>query len=220
MFRIGLLAIILFSVFTSQGFANDDEKFADRVRASGVVTDAESILLSSNVFFYPNKKGHSLLSGNKKKRTKAHIVFTENGFAVVSWSRRKDVYEIVYAKKYADLASTNISGGSPFIRLVTETKESGRFDSFEIMDSKNALAPNTEKTREAHKLVSAGIAGKDVKSAASVKDLSVLEVAEQKQRMQELEERIARLEASGADADVDTNAKASAECDCKCPPEN
>ena len=219
MLRICLLTIILFTVIVTPGLANDDEEFAERVRASRIVGDSESILLSSNVFFYPNKKGHSLLSGNKKRRTKAHIVFTENGFAVVSWSGRKDVYEVIFEKQYTELASSNVSGGSPFLRLVTETKENGRFDSFEIMDSKNSLAPNTEKTREANKLINAGIAGKDVKAAASVKDLSVLEVAEQKQRMQELEERIARLEAAGAGEEVE-NKSSSAECDCKCPPEN
>ena len=219
MLRICLLTIILFTVIVTPGLANDDEEFAERVRASRIVGDSESILLSSNVFFYPNKKGHSLLSGNKKRRTKAHIVFTENGFAVVSWSGRKDVYEVIFEKQYTELASSNVSGGSPFLRLVTETKENGRFDSFEIMDSKNSLAPNTEKTREANKLINAGIAGKDVKAVASVKDLSVLEVAEQKQRMQELEERIARLEAEGAGEEVE-NKSSSTECDCKCPPEN
>ena len=75
--------------------ANDDPNFSERVRENGIVKDTESILLSSNVYFYPNKNGFGLLSGGGK-RTKAYIVFTENGYAVVDWSRKQKAYEVVH----------------------------------------------------------------------------------------------------------------------------
>jgi len=191
-------------------YAEHGEEFFDKVRASGVVNNNESILLSSNVYFYPNKKGHGLFSGGKA-REKGHIVFTENGFTVISWSRKQKAYEVLHSENYSELASTDISGNSPMVRLVTQTKSSGKFNSYELMDSRNALTPNVNKTKEARKIVSAGIEGLDVKQVATVKDLSVAEVAVQKQRMQELEERIQRLEnaSSGVQAKED-------ECDCKC----
>ncbi len=43
------------------------------------------------------------------------------------------------------------------LRLVTETKSSGRFNSYEIMDGRNALSQNIVKTKEAHKLLVAGM---------------------------------------------------------------
>ena len=80
------------------------------------------------------------------------------------------------------------------------------------MDSRNAFTLNSHKTKEACSLVKAGIEGLDVKQVASVKDLSSVEVALQKQRMQELEERIQRLESGDATA----SQPAESECDCKC----
>ena len=190
--------------------ADDNAEFFEEVRASGVVNKNESILLSSNVYFYPNKKGHGLLSGGKG-REKGHIVFTENGFSVISWSRKQKAYEILHSENYSELASTNVSGNSPLVRLVTETKASGKYNSYELMDTRNALTPNVNKTNQARKLVMAGIEGLDVKKVASVKDLSVAEVALQNQRMQELEDRIQKLESANAPVEP-----TESECDCKC----
>ena len=188
----------------------EDAEFFEKVRVSGVINDDESILLSSNVYFYPNKKGHGLFSGGKG-REKGHIVFTENGFSVISWSRKQKAYEVIHSENYSELLSTDITGNAPMVRLVTQTKSSGKFNSYELMDSRNALTPNVNKTKEARKIVTAGIDGLDVKQVATVKDLSVAEVTMQKQRMQELEERIQRLENSN------TNTQAvEKECDCKC----
>ena len=77
------------------------------------------------------------------------------------------------------------------------------------MDSRNALTPNVNKTKEAKKIVSAGIQGLDVTEVATAKNLSAAEVAMQQKKMQDLEERIQRLENVNAPAENDG-------CDCKC----
>ena len=206
-----LFAVIIITINFSS--ANDDPNFSERVRANGIVKDTESILLSSNVYFYPNKKGFGLLSGGGK-RTKAYIVFTENGYAVVDWSRKQKAYEVMHQEAYSEVASADVTGNSPFLRLVTESKASGKFNSYEIIDGKNAITPSVIKTKEAHKLITAGIKGYDVKEAASASDLSTAEIADQKRRMQELEDRIARLEKGQGDETASTS---NPECDCKCP---
>lgn len=206
-----LFAVIIITINFSS--ANDDPNFSERVRENGIVKDTESILLSSNVYFYPNKNGFGLLSGGGK-RTKAYIVFTENSYAVVDWSRKQKAYEVVHQETYTEVASANVTGNSPFLRLVTESKASGKFNSYEIIDGRNAITPSIIKTKEAHKLITAGIKGYDVKEAASSSDLSTAEIADQKRRMHELEERIARLE-QGQDNEVSNTS--SSECDCKCP---
>ena len=193
MYKIFLRLLIVVSFTINFSFANDDPSFSERVRANGIVNEAESILLSSNVYFYPNKNGFGLLSGGGK-RTKAYIVFTENGFAVVDWRRKQKAYEIIHQEVYSDVASADVTGNSPFLRLVTESKASGKFNSYEIIDGKNAITPNVVKTREAHKLLIAGIKGYDVKGAASASDLSTVEIADQQARLQQLEARITRLE--------------------------
>lgn len=208
------LALCWFAILCTPLFANDDVSFADKIRANGIVSERESILLSSNVYFYPNKKGYGLFSGGKK-RSKGHIVFTENGYTVVVWNRRDKQYEVLHQETYSDLASVDISGNSPMLRLVTETASTGKYNSFEIMDGRNAISPNVIKTEEAHKLVTAGIKGLDVKGAASAPDMPTVEIADQKRRMKELEERIARLE---QDESVKAASPADTECDCKCPP--
>ena len=208
--RIYTSILLVVCCFFTYAQADDEAEFFEKVRASGVVNDSESILLSSNVYFYPNKKGHGILAGGKD-REKGHIVFTENAFSVISWSRRNKAYEVIHKESYSELASTDISGNSPMVRLVTKTKESGKYNSYELMDSRNALTPNTHKTKEARSLVEAGIEGLDVKQVSTVKDLSSVEVAMQKQRMQDLEERIQRLENGDA-----TPQQAQSECDCKC----
>lgn len=208
--KIYILIFLTLSFLFTFAQADSDKEFYEKVRASGVVNDDESILLSSNVYFYPNKKGHGLLSGGGD-REKGHIVFTENALSVISWSRRNKAYEVLHSESYSDLASSDVSGNAPMVRLVTETKQSGKYNSFELMDSRNALTPNAHKTKEALGLVEAGIEGLDVKQVATVKDLSSVEVAMQKQRMQDLEERIQRLE-SGAPLNQSTET----ECDCKC----
>ena len=194
--------------------ADENEKFYEKVRASGVVNDSESILLSSNVYFYPNKKGHGLFSGGSG-REKGHIVFTENGYSVISWNRKDKTYEVLHSENYTELASTDVSGNSPMVRLVTESKASGKYNSFELMDTRNALTPNVNKTKEARKLVTTGIQGIDVKEVATVKDLSSVEVAMQKQKMEALEERIQRLENANTSSQPDSK-QVESECDCKC----
>lgn len=210
--RILLFVVCTVLLSSSVLFANDDPEFATRVRANGIVGDTESILLSSNVYFYPNKKGFGLLSGGNK-RTKAYILFTENGLAVVDWSRKQKAYEVLYQEAYSELESADVTGNSPFLRLVTESKATGKFNSYEIIDGRNAITPSVIKTKEAQKLIVAGIKGYDVKEAASSTDLSTAEIADQKRRMSELEERIARLEQEQGES-VEKN---SQECDCKCP---
>lgn len=214
MSRVTLLMFCVTVFITSNfSYANDDPAFSERVRANGIVSETESILLSSNVYFYPNKKGFGLLSGGNK-RAKGYIVFTENGFSVATWSRKEKAYVILHQEAYTELASTSVAGNSPFLRLVTESKATGKFNSYEILDGKNAVTPNVVKTKEAQKLVVAGIKGFDVKNAASASDLSTVEIANQKQRMQELEERIARLERDVGKTSVKQEGP---ECDCKCP---
>lgn len=209
--RIVLFLFVLCFCLINSASAEHDEEFFDKVRASGVISDQESIMLSSNVYFYPNKKGHGLFSGGGNKREKGHIVFTENGLSVISWSRKLKAYEVLHSENYSELGSTDVSGNSPMVRLVTQTKSSGNYNSFELMDSRNALTPNVNKTKQARKIVKAGIEGLDVKQIASVESLSGAEVAMQQQKMQALEERIQRLE----NANVKTQA-AEKECDCKC----
>ncbi|MFK7794959.1 MAG: hypothetical protein AB8B89_06405 [Gammaproteobacteria bacterium] len=213
--RIYAIIFLVWSCFFVVAQAGDDEEFFEKVRASGVVNDNESILLSSNVYFYPNKKGHGVLSGGGSNREKGHIVFTENMLSVISWSRRNKAYEVIHQESYSELTSTDISGNAPMVRLVTQSKESGKYNSYELMDSKNAFTPNSHKTKEARSLIKAGIEGLDVKEVATVKDLSSVEVAMQKQRMQELEERIQRLE-NGSEATPSSNQQSESGCDCKC----
>lgn len=204
-----MLALCIFAIAPVN--AEHDQEFFDKVRMSGVVNDNESIILSSNVYFYPNKNGHGIFSGGGNKREKGHIIFTENGFSVISWSRRNKEYEVLHEEAYSDLAGTGVSGNSPMVRLVTQTQASENYNSYELMDSRNALTPNVSKTKEARNIVNAGIQGLDVKQVANVTNLSVAEVAMQKQKMQALEERIQRLE----NANPETQAKES-DCDCKC----
>ena len=209
--RLVLSILLTWFCMVALVYAEHDESFYEKVRASEVINNDESVLLSSNVYFYPNKKGHGLFSGGGNKREKGHMVFTENGFSVISWSRRHKAFEVLHSENYSELETTDISGNSPMVRLVTKTKETGKYNSYELMDSRNALTPNVNKTKDARKIVAAGIKGLDVKQVASVKDLSVAEVAIQKQRMQELEERIQRLENVNSATHVDEK-----ECDCKC----
>jgi len=208
--HIYIIIILLVGCLVTFAQANDDAEFYEKVRASGVVEGNESILLSSNVYFYPNKKGHGILAGGNG-REKGHIIFTENALSVISWSRRNKTYVVLHNENYSDLASTNVSGNSPMVRLVTKSKADGKYNSYELMDSRNALTPNSHKTKQARSLVKAGIDGLDVKQVVSVKDVSSVEVAMQKQRMQELEERIQRLENGGG-----TTQASDSECDCKC----
>ena len=149
------ILVVVLSLLTPLSLiaVTDDSDFEARLRASQVVSDTETVLIVSNVHYYPGKKGVGLLSGGKKK-VKARMVFTENRYSVVSWKKRDKKYEILYSQDYSDLVDTNIVGVSPFIRIVAENK-AGKFNSFELTDSKNALAPNTQKTRDTHKILTA-----------------------------------------------------------------
>ena len=210
--RISLILFIILCCLSSSSYSESSTQFLNKVRASGIVAENESVLLSSNVYFYPNKKGHAIFSGGKD-REKGYIVFTENGFSVISWSRRSKSYELLHQELYSDLASTDIAGNSPMLRLVTETKATGKYNSYEIMDSRNALTPNVVKTKEANKIVAAGIEGLDVKQIATAKEISVAEAALQQQRLEALEARIQKLEEEGNQVN---KAAIDKECDCKC----
>ncbi len=205
-----LIFLVLIFCITLPAYAEHDEEFFNKVRASNILDNEESVLLSSNVYFYPNKRGHGLFSGGKG-REKGHIIFTENGFYVISWDRGEKAYEILYQQDYSDVVKTEVSGNSPMVRLVTQSGVSGKFNSYELMDSRNALTPNVNKTKQAHKIVSAGINGHDVTKVATAKDLSVAEAMVQQERLQELEKRIQRLEKiNSAEKSI------KQECDCKC----
>ena len=205
-----LVLVITLCFISLSTHAEEAADFIEKVRTSGVVNNEQSILLHSNVYFYPNKKGHGLLSGGSG-REKGHIVFTENGLAVISWDRRAKAYEVLHSENYSELVASEVTGNSPMVRLVTESKLSGKFNSYELMDSRNAITPNVNKTKEARKLIAAGIQGLDVSEAASAKSLSSAEVAIQQKKMQDLEERINRLEkANVPEQSQEKN------CDCKC----
>ena len=211
--RLVISILILTMSLFAFTFADNSQEINDKLRASGVVGENQTILITSNVYFYPNKKGYSIISGGKD-REKGHIVFTDTGLAVVSWSRRNETYEVLYQVNYKDLESSDILGNSPMVRLVTKEQNAKKYNSFEIMDSRNAFAPNAEKTKEANDIVNAGIEGLDVTEVASAESLSAVQVKQQEERMQELEERIKRLEQG-----ENGNSEVSSECDCKCPQE-
>lgn len=208
--HIFMVLFVLLYCLTLSVHAEHDEEFFAKVRASGVIDDNETVVLSSNVYFYPDKKGHGFFSGGKS-REKGHIIFTENGIYVLSWNRREKAYEVVHQEVYTELDSTEVTGTSPMVRLVTEAKSSEKYNSYELMDSRNALTPNVNKTKRANKIVSAGIKGFDVKQQAVVEGTSVAEAMEQKQRIQSLEERIHRLENANSASMVE-----SKECVCEC----
>ena len=188
-----------------------DGKFEQRVIATGLISDADSILFSSHVYFYPRKKGLSLLGGGK--RIKGQFVLTDVSLAVLEFDRWNKTYEIIHQESYEDMDSVEISGGSVVIRLVTETKNTGKYNSFEIMDGRNSVTANSEKTRKAKDIIIAGMRGFDVQSVAmSDEELMAISTKQQDQQMQSLEERIQRLER----AVNQPSAENSNECDCKC----
>ena len=209
-----LIMLILSMLINSLASADDQEELNQTLRAIGVVGDNETILIASNVYFYPNKKGFGLLSGGTGKE-KAHIVFTDKGFSVVSLSRSKERFDVLYEVEYSELESSEISGNSPMVRLVTKEKSAKKHNSFEIMDSRNALAPNPQKTKDADKIIEAGMEGLDVTEVvgAEAAGLSATQMQAQQTRMEELEERIKRLEEDSPPAP----SEATSECDCKCP---
>ncbi|MEM8844059.1 MAG: hypothetical protein AAGB35_03360 [Pseudomonadota bacterium] len=210
-----LVAFLLVAITSLSLVANADDKkeISEKLRNSGIVGDDQTILITSNVYFYPGKKGYGFFSGGKD-REKGHIVFTDEGFAVVSWKRSKDIFEPVYETKYVDLDSSEVTGNSPMVRLVTKDKDAEKYNSFEIMDSRNAFTPNPSKTKEANEIVNAGIEGLDVIEVASAESIAVAQSQQQQKRLEQLEARLERLE--NADQDVPEQ---STECDCKCPPE-
>ena len=206
------LIMLMFSIsmFSSVN-AEDIDELSDKLRANGVVGDDQTILIASHAYFYPDKNGFGILSGGKD-REKGKIVFTDDGFSVVTWSRSKQSYDVLYQVDYAKLESSEIVGNSPMVRLVTKEEGAKKHNSFEIMDTRNAFAPNPHKTKDANKIIQAGIEGLDVTQVVGAASLSTTQVQAQQARMQELEERIKRLEEGSQGA-----AAESSECDCKCP---
>jgi|TARA_B110000977_G_scaffold72155_1_gene97733 hypothetical protein len=189
-----LIATLIISCFFSTPvFSNDDSTLDAQLRSAAILQVDETLLLNSHVYFYAGKKGYSLLSSGKP-RVKAQIVFTENGFHVVSFKKKSKRFQVLYSLQYAQLASVDIAGNSPLVRLVTERKNEDHFDSFELMDTRNAFTPSSTKTIEAKKLISAGIQGLDVKTVATAPSLSSVQMTQQKNRIEVLEQRVQQLE--------------------------
>jgi|GEM_PF-525200 hypothetical protein len=208
--KIIFITLFLVVCMTTVATAQDD-KFEQRVILTGLVSDVDSILFSSHVYFYPRKKGLSLLGGGK--RIKGQFVLTDDSLAVLEFDRWNKVYEIIHQQKYEDIDSVEILGGSVVIRLVTKTKKTGKYNSFEIMDGRNSVSANSEKTRKAKNIIMAGMRGFDVQSVAmSDDDLIAVSAKQQDQQMQSLEERIQRLERAANQP----SAESDYECDCKC----
>ena len=186
-------ALVISCIFSSSVFSNDDSSLDAQLRSAAILKADETLLLNSYVYFYADKKGYSLLSSGKS-RVKAQIIFSENGLQVIRFKKKSKRFETLYSLPYAQLASVDIAGNSPLVRLVTERKEDKGFDSFELMDTRNAFTPSSSKTVEAKKLISAGIQGLDVKTVASAPSLSSVKMMQQKNQIEELEVRIQRLE--------------------------
>lgn len=209
-----LATLIMFSalsgLITTPILAEQD--LEQGVRSSGLVNESQPIVLSSNVYFYPDKKGFSMFSSGRD-RVKAYLIFTDSALMVVDRSRKNERYETSYTLSFDDIDAVEVDGNAPFIRLVTRQKSSGRYDSFELMDGRNALSPNVQKTRDAEKIVQAGMQGLDVTQVMTAAGSGSVELIKQQQQMQELEARIQRLEQTqGKPA-----AAAAEECDCTCP---
>ena len=188
-----IIALVISCIFSSSVFSNDDSSLDVQLRSAAILKADETLLLNSYVYFYADKKGYSLLSSGKS-RVKAQIIFSENGLQVIRFKKKSKRFETLYSLAYAQLASVDIAGNSPLVRLVTERKEDKGFDSFELMDTRNAFTPSSSKTVEAKKLISAGIQGLDVKTVASAPSLSSVKMMQQKNQIEELEVRIQRLE--------------------------
>ena len=188
-----IIALVISCIFSSSVFSNDDSSLDAQLRSAAILKADETLLLNSYVYFYADKKGYSLLSSGKS-RVKAQIIFSENGLQVIRFKKKSKRFETLYSLAYAQLASVDIAGNSPLVRLVTERKGDKGFDSFELMDTRNAFTPSSSKTVEAKKLISAGIQGLDVKTVASAPSLSSVKMMQQKNQIEELEVRIQRLE--------------------------
>ena len=188
-----IITLIISCLFSSSVFSKDDSSLDAQLRSDAILQVDETLLLNSYVYFYANKKGYSMLSPGKA-RVKAEIIFSENGLKVIQFKKKSKRFELLYSLQYAQLASVDIAGNSPLVRLVTERKGEKRFDSFELMDTRNAFTPSASKTIEAKKLISAGIQGLDVKTVASAPSLSSVQMSQQKMRIEELEARVQALE--------------------------
>ena len=188
-----ITALIIGCLFSSSVFSKDDSSLDAQLRSDAILKIDETLLLNSYVYFYAGKKGYSLLSAGKP-RVKAQIIFSESGLQVIRFKKKSKRFETIYSLPYAQLASVEIAGNSPLVRLVTERKGDKGFDSFELMDTRNAFTPSSSKTVEAKKLISAGIQGLDVKTVASAPSLSSVKMAQQKKQIEELEARVQRLE--------------------------
>ncbi len=188
-----IIALVISCIFSSSVFSKDDSSLDAQLRSAAILKADETLLLNSYVYFYAGKKGYSLLSSGKS-RVKAQIIFSENGLQVIRFKKKSKRFETLYSLPYAQLVSVDIAGNSPLVRLVTERKGDKGFDSFELMDTRNAFTPSSSKTVEAKKLISAGIQGLDVKTVASAPSLSSVKMMQQKQQIEKLEVRVQRLE--------------------------
>ena len=159
--KYSTLLLVLFMLAAPVIQAAESEQFTQRVRATGILQDQETILLGSNVYFYPRKKGLGLLGGSKK-RIKGQIVLTEQALTVLEWQRMAKVYEVIHHEKYSDMESVEITGGALLTRLVTQNKSAGTYNSFEIMDSRNAVTANPDKMRKAREIIQQGIDGVEI----------------------------------------------------------
>ena len=203
------LLLVLFMLIAPVLHAAESEQFTQRVRATGMLQDQESILLGSNVYFYPRKKGLGLLGGGNK-RIKGQIVLTEQALSILEWQRIAKVYHVIHHEKYSDMQSVELRGGSLVTRLVTQNKSTGVFNSFEIMDSRNSMTANPEKMRNARQIIQQGIAGLEVRSTSQ--DTQQVQHNSQADG-DSLEARIQRLE----NALIESAADDDKECNCECP---
>lgn len=218
-FVLGLFLLLILCINLAWSI---DEDFEGTLKDSGLLSADDTVLLSSNTYFYEDKKGFSVLSGGKE-RVKAYIVLTQDALYVIDWSRRKKAYVTVHHEPYKDLSSVEIAGGSFAVRLVTKQRGSDKFNSYEIVDGRNALGTNPEKTREAKTIIAAGIQGYDVEAVAAANNPGPKDILEQERTLQTLEERIQRLEelqAATAIQDTKETGENVPACNCVCPPQN
>lgn len=204
-YSVFLLLILVVTVTQ----AATDEELIQKVRATGIVQAQESILLASNVYFYPRRKGLGLMGGTKK-RTKGQIILTAQALSVLEWQRLAKKYEVIHHELYADMRSVELVGGSLVARLVTQNQSTGIYNSFEIMDSRNSVTANPEKMRKAKQIIQQGISGLEIETVSQNTEQTS---RQEHQAMESLEARIQRLEKMLNQSAL----QQQDECNCECP---
>ena len=188
-----IFALIFGCLIFTPAFAIDNSSLATQLHSDGILEADETVLFTSYIYFYDGKKGFSLLTPGKP-RVKAQIVLSEKSLRVVRFVKGSKRFELIHGVQYTQLASVQVAGNSPLVRLVTEHTKKDHFDSFDLMDTRNSFSPSSAKTFEAKKLIAAGIQGIDLTTVASGSSLSSVQMIQQKTRIEELEARVQRLE--------------------------